>query len=246
MIVPAPPAVASAAYGTELVELYRASLLRDVAFTDYSTNATAIAAAAEMNSMPNHAGPKVGGVVTPAVLFRGAYPGKHDRPVHLRSCSLRPRHWSAGDQRAIDELRVGHRLHDRPDHMVQVENGIDTGLRTRWTAAALWLRRTRDGVVHSRGRRAPGVPDRTPGAQFAARAVESGAIRTFTRERKTASTPSGVRRSPCRWRDPAARALDAVWYEVGDSSSSSSGSREAVACTPARTEPEQHQCNLEQ
>ena len=46
-VVPPPPAVASAAYGTELVELYWGSLLRDVAFTDYATNPTAIQAAAE-------------------------------------------------------------------------------------------------------------------------------------------------------------------------------------------------------
>ena len=45
VIVPPAPALASAAYGTELVELYWASLLRDVAFTDYVSNATAAEAA---------------------------------------------------------------------------------------------------------------------------------------------------------------------------------------------------------
>jgi hypothetical protein len=34
-VVPPPPAVASAEYATELVELYWASLLRDVPFTEY-------------------------------------------------------------------------------------------------------------------------------------------------------------------------------------------------------------------
>ena len=38
MVVPPAPAVASAAYGTELIEMYWASLLRDVAFTDYASN----------------------------------------------------------------------------------------------------------------------------------------------------------------------------------------------------------------
>src|SRR5207244_11919281 len=39
VIVVAPaPAVASEAYGTELVEMYWASLLRDVAFTDYASH----------------------------------------------------------------------------------------------------------------------------------------------------------------------------------------------------------------
>ena len=45
VVVPPAPALASAAYGTELVEMYWASLLRDVAFTDYVSNATAAEAA---------------------------------------------------------------------------------------------------------------------------------------------------------------------------------------------------------
>ena len=48
--VPPAPALASEAYATELVELYWASLLRDVAFTDYPTNATVAKAAAELSS----------------------------------------------------------------------------------------------------------------------------------------------------------------------------------------------------
>jgi hypothetical protein len=40
------PTVASETYATELVELYWGSLLRDVAFSDYATNATAQAASA--------------------------------------------------------------------------------------------------------------------------------------------------------------------------------------------------------
>ena len=49
VVVPPAPALASEAYGTELVELYWASLLRDVAFTDYASNATAAQAAAELS-----------------------------------------------------------------------------------------------------------------------------------------------------------------------------------------------------
>jgi hypothetical protein len=44
-VVPPPPRVNSKEYATELVELYWASRLRDVPFTEYETNATAIAAA---------------------------------------------------------------------------------------------------------------------------------------------------------------------------------------------------------
>ena len=64
--VPPAPALASEAYATELVELYWASLLRDVAFTNYPTNAVATQAAAEMSSLPAYAGPRnVTNQVTP-------------------------------------------------------------------------------------------------------------------------------------------------------------------------------------
>jgi len=70
--VPPPPRVSSKEYATELVELYWASLLRDVPFTDYATNATAIAAAKELTQLKaDYAGPLEGGNVTPHLLFRG-------------------------------------------------------------------------------------------------------------------------------------------------------------------------------
>ena len=74
--VPAAPPTASDQNATELLEHYWASLLRDVAFTDYSTNLVAAAAAAEMGSQPTYFGPRSGGVVTPDLLFRGSFPGE--------------------------------------------------------------------------------------------------------------------------------------------------------------------------
>ena len=72
IVVPPAPAVASAAYGTELIEMYWASLLRDVPFTDYASNPTATQAAAELTAQPTYAGPRDGmGHVTPDLLFRG-------------------------------------------------------------------------------------------------------------------------------------------------------------------------------
>ena len=73
-IVPPPPALASPEYATELVELYWASLLRDVTFTEYETNATAIAAANELTQLgATYAGPMEHGKVTPHLLFRGGF-----------------------------------------------------------------------------------------------------------------------------------------------------------------------------
>jgi len=76
VVVPPAPALASAAYGTELIELYWASLLRDVPFTQYSSNPLAAEAAQELTSLPDYDGPRSGGQVTPDLLFRGAFPGE--------------------------------------------------------------------------------------------------------------------------------------------------------------------------
>src|SRR5215467_13304074 len=80
-VVPPAPALASEAYATELVELYWASLLRDVAFTDYETSNVATQAAAELSSMPTYAGPRdAANQVTTDLLFRGGLAGEMDGP----------------------------------------------------------------------------------------------------------------------------------------------------------------------
>jgi len=79
-VPPAPP-IAGDVSGTELLEHYWAALLRDVAFTDYSSNtpggALAAQAAAELSGLPSYLGPRNNkGTVTPDLLFRGSFPGE--------------------------------------------------------------------------------------------------------------------------------------------------------------------------
>jgi hypothetical protein len=74
--VPPAPTTASDQNATELLEHYWASLVRDVAFTDYGSSALAIAAAAEMGAQSTYFGPRSGGTVTPDLLFRGSFPGE--------------------------------------------------------------------------------------------------------------------------------------------------------------------------
>jgi hypothetical protein len=75
--VPPAPATASDQNATELLEHYWASLLRDVAFTDYHPtnqlpNPIAAAAAAELGAQRTYFGPRdSSGRVTPDLLFRG-------------------------------------------------------------------------------------------------------------------------------------------------------------------------------
>ena len=132
VIVPPAPALASAAYGTELVELYWASLLRDIAFTDYVSNTTAAEAAQELSGMPTYAGPRdIHGNVTPALLFRGAYPGETIGPYLSQLCLI-PSFLGAQEisQRLITYAAGTDYMTD-PATFQQVQNGIDTGLRNQ-------------------------------------------------------------------------------------------------------------------
>jgi hypothetical protein len=80
-IVPPAPTLASETYATELVELYWASLLRDVAFTDYGSNNIASMAASELSALPAYAGPRdANNQVTTDLLFRGGFPGETAGP----------------------------------------------------------------------------------------------------------------------------------------------------------------------
>jgi hypothetical protein len=83
---PPAPALASEAYAAELVELYWASLLRDVAFTDYGANPIAAQAAGELSSLSNVCGPRdASNQVTPQTLFRAPAAGA----IQPRFCKCR-------------------------------------------------------------------------------------------------------------------------------------------------------------
>ena len=129
VVVPIPPALVSEAYGTELVELYWASLLRDVAFTDYATSSVANAASQELSTMPAYAGPRNGsGQVTPALLFRGAFQGETVGP-YISQFFITPTAFGAQaiSQQMMSYLPNLDYMTD-PVTFQQVQNGISTGL----------------------------------------------------------------------------------------------------------------------
>ncbi|HEY2710949.1 MAG TPA: vanadium-dependent haloperoxidase [Chthoniobacterales bacterium] len=128
IVVPPAPALASKTYGTELVELYWASLLRDVAFTDYATNPTSIQAAAELSSMPKYLGPRdQSGTVTPDLLFRGIYPGDTVGP-YLSQFMLQPTFLgSQSIDQKLNSYLAGQDFMTDPITYQQVQNGIGTG-----------------------------------------------------------------------------------------------------------------------
>lgn len=69
------PAFASAETAGEMVELYWQALTRDVPFAEYENHPLTTAAAADLSRCSSFRGPKRGGVVTPATLFRGPTTG---------------------------------------------------------------------------------------------------------------------------------------------------------------------------
>lgn len=70
-----PPTLSSAEEAAEMVELYRQALARDVPFNEYDDNALTHAAADELSRLTSFQGPRAGGGVTTATLFRGGAVG---------------------------------------------------------------------------------------------------------------------------------------------------------------------------
>jgi hypothetical protein len=131
VIVPPAPALASAAYGTELIELYWASLLRDVAFTQYSSNPLAAQAAQELSASPTYAGPRSQGQVTPDLLFRGAFPGETLGP-YMSQFFITPTFFG---QQPISQLQATYQkdvdyLTDAASWAL-IQNGGSTGLQNQ-------------------------------------------------------------------------------------------------------------------
>jgi hypothetical protein len=146
---PAAPALASEEYAAELVELYWASLLRDVPFTDYGANAIANEAASELSTMPTYAGPKVGGAVTTDVLFRGGFPGETDGP-YVSQFVLQDTNMGALKivQQYITNMAGTDFMKDKPSFFA-AQNGNPTGSLTPGAAVYLHDGRSFAAYTHA-------------------------------------------------------------------------------------------------
>ena len=81
LVQPPAPAFASREQAAEISENYWMALLRDVPYSQYSSNPIASAAAADLSLYgSDFKGAKAGGLVTPATLFRGLTPGDSAGP----------------------------------------------------------------------------------------------------------------------------------------------------------------------
>lgn len=150
-VVPPAPPIASDQTATELLEHYWASLLRDVPFTDFGSNALAAQAAAELGSQPTYKGPRdANGQVTPNLLFRGAFPGETLGPYLsqflLQSTFL-------GSQPIVQQqLTYLPNVDYGTDFAswLDIQNGVDTGLRNQMDPQYRYRRNGRDltAVTH--------------------------------------------------------------------------------------------------
>src|SRR5579864_2257145 len=132
VVVPPAPALASAAYGSELIEMYWASLLRDVPFTEYASNPVAAQAAHELSGLSQYAGPRSGGQVTPDVLFRGRFPGETVGP-YMSQFFITPT--SLGQQPISQQQRTYRPNVDYLTDLaswVLIQNGGSTVCKTSW------------------------------------------------------------------------------------------------------------------
>ena len=143
--VPPAPALASDQNATELLEHYWASLLRDVAFTDYGSNALAAQAAAELGAQPTYFGPRNGsGQVTTNLLFRGAFPGETLGP-YLSQFFVQPTFFGAQplSQQMVSYLPNIDYGTDFASWL-DIQNGVDTGLQNQPDPQLRYRRNGRD------------------------------------------------------------------------------------------------------
>lgn len=148
--VPPAPTVAGDQSATELLEHYWASLLRDTAFIDYGSSALAAQAAAELTSQPTYFGPRdSSGHVTPNLLFRGAFPGETLGP-YLSQFFVMPTSFGAIPvsqrmQSYLPNIDYGTNF----DEWLDIQNGVDTGLRNQVDPQARYRRDGRDLAAYT-------------------------------------------------------------------------------------------------
>jgi hypothetical protein len=143
--VPPAPKLASDQSAIELVEHYWGSLLCDVNFADYATLPMAAQAAAEMGAQPTYTGPRNStGQVTPALLFRGGYPGETLGPYASQFFYL-PAYLGSQPVSQLQTTAVPN-INYATDWAtwLDIQNGIDTKLRIQNDPQLRYQRNGRD------------------------------------------------------------------------------------------------------
>ena len=148
--VPPAPLIAGDQSATELLEHYWASLLRDVAFTDYGSSALAVLAASELSRLPGYLGPRNSlGQVTTDLLFRGAFPGETLGPYISQLFTI-PTFFGAQpiSQQMVSYLPNIDYMTTFTDWLT-VQNGASTGLQNQTDPVLRYRRNGRDLAAYT-------------------------------------------------------------------------------------------------
>lgn len=154
--LPPAPRIDGPEVAAEMAELYWMALLRDVHFQDFAHQAPVLEAARELSTFSAFRGPKEGGQVTPATLFRGGTPGDLVGPYVsqflLQGAPTLPGSYSQYlDQRQTTAVPGLDYLRDSKSWL-QVQNGIDTHGQDQFDPVPRLIRNPRDlaACVHFR------------------------------------------------------------------------------------------------
>jgi hypothetical protein len=139
----APPAFASAETAAEAVELYWQALTRDVPYLAYGSDPLVEAAAAELSTLKDFTGPKVGDKVTPDTIFRSYTAGDLVGPYISQFLALDVPFGAMTVKQAITTLKPGvEYLTDYNDWLSCQSGGKPKDIQNDGTAR--YIRNARD------------------------------------------------------------------------------------------------------
>ena len=138
------PTVDSAEAAAEAVELYWMALLRDVPFTQFSSNADIAAAAAELSGLVDFTGPIVGGAVTPETIFRGCTPGELTGPYLSQFLLLDIPYGSLTISQRQTTVQPDIDYLTNFDEWLQIQNGSPTFPPDAFDGSPRYIRNMRD------------------------------------------------------------------------------------------------------
>ena len=145
LTMPPAPAFASAEAAGEMVELYWHALTRDVPFDAYATDPLIQQAAASLSSLSDFRGPKDGGRVTAANIFRGTTPGELNGP-YISQFLFKDVPYGAQVIRQQNRVPIaGNDYVTKYDEWLAIQNGAaPASARNTYDAQRRYIRNARD------------------------------------------------------------------------------------------------------
>ena len=149
--IDAAPSLTSAHGAAEMVEVYWQALTRDVPFADYSQSAAIADAIADMNLLSHPIGPRSGGQITPATIFRGSTSGDLDGP-YISQLLLQPFNYGAGriEQKYNQPVAGSDFMTDFAEYLA-IQNGAAPARGEQFEATPRYIQTARDlaNYVHN-------------------------------------------------------------------------------------------------